>query len=113
MPEQPGLSRGQTKRLGSTPDAEPRTGEILGTDTAALHAAMAVACAAGCGLLISPTSDGGALSVTLYAGDQRHRGYASSSMEFQSLLQAVRDVSEAHLIGGPMRRQNGPLRATQ
>lgn len=110
---QVGLGRAMPKtlRLVKQSDGTPKTGEILGIPAQELMDTLSVALAAGCGVLISPTSDGGALSVTVYAGDQRHRAYAASAEDFHSILEAVRDVSEAHMVGGPMRAVNGPLQA--
>jgi hypothetical protein len=103
---------GNFKQLGNRRDASPKTAQILGIPAQDLMDALAVAFASGCAVLMSPTSDGGAVSVTLYAGDQRHRAYATSAEEFAETLLAVRDVSEAHMVGGPSTRQNGPLRAS-
>ena len=101
----------KTLRLVKETNVAPRTGQILSIPAQELMDALSVAVAAGCAVLISPTSDAGALSVTLYAGDQRHRAYASSAEEFHSILEALRDVSEAHMVGGPARLVNGPLQA--
>jgi transposase len=60
--------------------------------------ALAIVCASGCAVLFSPTSDGGAISVTVYAGDERARDYASDAEEFAAVLLAVRDTAEAHAI---------------
>jgi len=111
MPDYPQSGQSRPKQLGRTRDVSPRVGEIWSIDASKVHAALGAAFAAGCAVLISPTSDGGALSVTLYAGEQRHRAYCSSSSELQDALDAVGDVAEAHLMGGPAKQQNGPLRA--
>lgn len=112
MPDLGGTRTGPVKPLGKQSEVKPRIGDILDIPPTELATAVAVVCAAGCALLISPTSDGGALSVTLYAADQRHRCYVTSSSAFSEALLAARDVSEAHMIGGPAKKQNGPLRAT-
>lgn len=49
---------------------------------------------AGTGLLVSATSDGGAISITLYEGTERSRSYASSAEELAEVLAAVRDRSQ-------------------
>jgi hypothetical protein len=107
LPKQPP----KTLRLVKQSEDSPKTGAILSIPAQELMDTLSVALAAGCGVLISPTSDGGALSVTLYAADQRHRAYASSAEDFHTILEAVRDVSEAHMVGGPMRAVNGPLQS--
>lgn len=111
MPDYQGGGVSRPKPLGRTRDVSPKIGEIWSLDAAKVHAALGAAFASGCAILISPTSDGGALSVTLYAGEQRHRAYCSSSSELQEALDAVTDVAEAHTMGGPSKTQNGPLRA--
>jgi hypothetical protein len=53
---------------------------------------------------MSPTSDGGSVSLTLYFGDERAKGYAPSKDELEELLAAAVDQAEAyevgHVIGG-------------
>lgn len=56
--------------------------------------------ASGVGFLLSATSDGGALSVTVYAGDKRERDYAGNPDDWRELLTAVRDFAEAALYQG-------------
>lgn len=51
---------------------------------------------AGLGLLISATRDGGAISLTVYEGDDRSRSYASDAGELVELLAAVRDRAKSH-----------------
>lgn len=55
-------------------------------DGRALKAAVTAATEDGCALILSKTSDGGALSVTLLAGAQRHKKYAKSAQLAESLL---------------------------
>lgn len=43
----------------------------------------------GAALLLSPTSDGGAFSITLLDGDERSRSYCATSDEVTACLQAV------------------------
>ena len=45
----------------------------------------------GSGLLVSRTSDGGAVSLTLYEGDERSRSYSSTSDELAEALAVIRD----------------------
>jgi len=59
--------------------------------TEAVHACLL----AGMGLLIAPTSDAGAISVTLYDGQDRYKSYASTAEEFAVLLETVRDRGDA------------------
>jgi hypothetical protein len=55
---------------------------------------------AGIGVLISPTRDLGAVSLTLYVGDDRERAYASTAEEFTALLEAARDIAQASMVSG-------------
>src|SRR3990170_133395 len=50
---------------------------------------------AGSGLLISRTSDGGAVSLTLYEGNERSRSYSASSDELAEALAVIRDRAQA------------------
>jgi hypothetical protein len=59
-------------------------------------AAIKTTLVAGLGLMLASTSDGGAVSLTLYDGDERRRSYASSPEELVAALEAVRDQSTAH-----------------
>src|SRR5688500_7237284 len=43
----------------------------------------------GLGVLVSKTSDGGALSLTTYDGDRRYRSYAANADEADSLWEAL------------------------
>lgn len=58
--------------------------------------ALVTVLTSGCGLLLSPTSDGGALSVTLYFGEDRGKDYAASSDELLAVLSAVTDQAQAY-----------------
>lgn len=110
-PPRANTSDGGFRRLGKDKAPDVKTGEILSVKPQELVDAISVVIASGCGFMLSPTQDGGALSLILYAGDQRHRGYASNAEEFRDLLFAARDVAEAHMVGGPAKRVNGPLQA--
>lgn len=43
----------------------------------------------GRGVLLAQTSDGGALSITVYDGDDRERAYPSSPEELEALIEAL------------------------
>jgi hypothetical protein len=80
--------------------ATARTGAILSVPADDLATAIGAVVSSGCALLLSPTSDGGALSVVVYVGDQKHKGYATSAEEFAELLMDVRDLAESHMMRG-------------
>ena len=86
------------KPLRSKERATSRTGAILSVPPDDLAKAIGMVLASGCALLLSPTSDGGALSVCVYVGDQKHKGYATSAEEFAELLMDVQDLAESHIL---------------
>jgi hypothetical protein len=58
------------------------------------------AASAGIGVLVSPTRDLGAVSLTIYVGDERERAYASTSDELATFIEAIRDIATARLVRG-------------
>jgi hypothetical protein len=93
----------------------PRLAELLDGTDSMLGEAVRLALESGCGLLLSPTRDGGAISVTLYVGDDRFRGYAASPEEFATLLDRVADrrgptgqAGEGQVPKRPVDRQKRP-----
>ena len=113
MPDYPRQASTKPTRPLRDRDVSGRIPQILGIPAQELMDALALACASGCALLFSPTSDGGALSITLYMGDARSRDYASSAEEFASTLVAVRDACEAHVIKSPTGLAKRPVGASQ
>lgn len=71
-------------RSGATPD------ELL---TPTGQDAILFAVRAGLGILVSLTSDGGALSVTVYDGGETFRSYAATPEEAEALWSAVGTLS--------------------
>jgi hypothetical protein len=67
----------------------------------------------GCAVLFSPTSDGGAMSITVYAGDDRSRDYATSAEEFAQALVLAADLAEAYAYAGPKIGPKGRVRGSQ
>src|SRR6266511_261811 len=58
-------------------------------DPGVFLAACQAALRSGIGFLLAPTSDGGAISVTVYEGENRSRAYCASSEEFQRAIEAM------------------------
>lgn len=56
--------------------------------------ALSRAVGAGLGILVSLTSDGGALSVTIYDGEQVYRSYAANFEEAIALWKAVDEAAD-------------------
>lgn len=98
MPEYPRSGARGVKPLRNREEAAPKTGELLSGDNSLFMDTLAVVLVSGGGLLCSTTQDGGALSMTLYLGDQRYRSYAADQEELTELLNAVRDLSEAYML---------------
>lgn len=71
-------------RLSESASAGPVGWEEV--DGRLIKAALVAATEDGCALIFSKTSDGGALSVTLLAGQDRHKKYAKSAELAESLL---------------------------
>lgn len=100
------------KPLRTREKVTARTGAILSVPSEDLATALGAVISAGCALLLSPTSDGGAISVCVYVGDQKHKGYATSAEEFAELLMDVRDLSESHMLGGTTKTPKSAVRGS-
>jgi len=98
MPEYPRSGARGVKPLRNRDAAAPKSGELLTGDGTLFMETLAVVLVSGGGLLMSTTQDGGALSVTLYLGDERFRSYATDREELDALLEAVRDHAEAFML---------------
>ena len=91
-----GTGRGANfKSLVDRREAGPRLNVILGTTQEVMGNALHAVLMGGMGVLIAPTSDKGAISVTLYDGDERLRSYASSPDEWKAILSALTDAGDA------------------
>lgn len=88
------------RRLSNRDHDAPRVGQIVGQNTALLGEVVGDIAAAGIGVLISPTRDLGAISLTLYVGEDRDRAYASTPEEFATLLETARDIAHARMVSG-------------
>lgn len=100
MPQQGpgGRSLGRLVKRGATHSDKAHQMIVEARDD--LADTVIVCMAAGVGFLVSPTSDGGAVSVTVYSGDKRERDYAGHPDELAMLFSAVRDFAEAALYQG-------------
>lgn len=102
---------GNFKVLGNDREQEPRVGKICTLPPAEFLESVALALTQSCGVLLSPTSDGGAVSIIIYDGDERYRTYASTPEEFQRAIAAVRDHAEAKMIGSTPKPPKSSVRA--
>ena len=84
---------GAFRRLRDRRDGASRAHELVQQHSDLVRDAVCAALYAGCGLLIAPTSDGGALSVTLYDGDERDRTYITNPEELEALAETLRDLA--------------------
>jgi hypothetical protein len=69
---------------------------------------IAEAVSIGIGVLLSLTSDGGALSVTVYLGDTRHRVYATDPHSADRLWAALRAIIKLRRTTPPVHPPNTP-----
>jgi hypothetical protein len=86
---------GSFKSLVDRRESGPRLNSILDNSQQLLGDAIHAAIMGGLGVLVAPTSDGGAVSVTVYDGDERLRSYASSADEWKAVLGALTDAGDA------------------
>lgn len=74
-----------------------RLGDIVRVDPKSWVEAIERSLLVGTGLLISSTSDGGAVSITVYEGSERRRSYCATADELTEALAAVRDSAESRM----------------
>lgn len=99
------------KVLGGDREKGPKVGQITDLNPETWKSVLTTILGCGCGLLLSPTSDGGAVSLTLYYGDERAKGYASSKEDLEELLAAASDQAEAHEVGSALgSKRKAPVR---
>lgn len=98
---------GAFKDLVARQDREPRIQQVLRGGAQPLGECLVDALAAGMGVLLAPTSDGGALSITVYDGDDRMRTYVTNPDELSEALDALGDLSTAKTITGPPKKPKG------
>jgi hypothetical protein len=67
---------------------------VLGLDGPGMEA-IRTALLSGLGVLLASTSDGGAVSLTVYDGDDRLRSYSGSSDELRRAMEALKDLGTA------------------
>lgn len=89
---------GKLKALVSTDVGSTRLPAITNGAAGALGAAIIDCVCAGIGVLIAGTSDGGALSVTTYDGDERSRAYVTSPDQLTVVLDALLDLAASKHI---------------
>lgn len=87
----------------------PRLNVILEGSQQHLGEAVHAAVMGGLGVLIAATSDAGAISITLYDGDERFRSYASSADEWKACLEALTDAGDAKAATGYKRMTAQPM----
>lgn len=113
MPDYPPMGRRRFKPLRDRADTTPRIGQIMGIKAEDLLDSLGRVVCSGCAVLFSPTSDGGAMSITVYYGDDRARDYVSSAEEFAAALVLVSDLAEAHAYNGTLSGAKASQRGSQ
>ena len=100
---------GAFKPLVARPQGRSIYGMLADTDSGLWVETIGRTLDSGAALLLSPTSDGGAFSVTLLDGDDRSRSYCATSDEVTACLQAVLAhvaPSESKATPTPLRRSS-------
>lgn len=77
----------------SRPEAQPIS--LADGDAPTLWKLLASVVDSGAAVMVSKTSDGGAISLTLYVGSQRYREYAQSLEMLEQLLREAGRAAEA------------------
>lgn len=90
-PPKPGL-RGGMRKLLDRRDARGRARELASSHASVLGELASCVLGSGNAILFGITSDGGALSLTIYYGDERFREYLSSPEELQLFAEALADM---------------------
>jgi hypothetical protein len=103
-----GRRRTSIRPLRRRTDPSGRLRRILEGSETALGEAVVWVVAAGGGLLISSTRDGGAVGIHLYAGDQRASEFVTSGEELEGLLEALEDIGKDFGLVGPKSDAKGP-----
>lgn len=96
-----GRRRASLRPLKRGADPGGRVRGILEGHETALGEAIVWIVAAGGGLLVSSTRDGGAVGIHLYAGDQRASDFSSSNEDFGALLETLTDCAKELGLVGP------------
>jgi hypothetical protein len=84
---------GSFRPLRDRRQTQPRIPEIVNVEASLWSRSIGLALTAGLGVLLAPTSDQGAISVTVYDGDDRRRSYAGSREELQDALEAIEELA--------------------
>ena len=80
-------------------EGSDRVAEIVGPHAAELGRTVSVAVAAGYAVMVSPTSDGGAVGLHIWLGQRKDQTYSNTPEAFASALQRLHDAAEAKLMG--------------
>lgn len=84
-----GLVTSRNPFVGGANSIAPKLAEHAG-----FGIAVDTVLAGGCALIVGRTRDGGAISLTVLDGDERHRGYAANHKELDNLLGNLMDKYE-------------------
>lgn len=106
------MGRTASERMGAQRKLQPmrrvlggsrgpaRLDEVTADKAAKLGDVVCNLVGAGFGIILAPTRDGGALSITLLDGDDREKGYAGDSEQLDGILEALDDQATARRLGG-------------
>lgn len=85
---------GFSRLLANSPQA-PQQIRLADGSSDTLWRLLASVVDSGAAVMVSRTSDGGAISLTLYVGSQRYREYAKTLEELEELLRAAAGAAES------------------
>jgi hypothetical protein len=106
------MARTASERMGPTRKLQPmrrilgrtdganRVDDITKGKAPAIGEVVCDLVGAGLGVIFAPTRDGGAISVTILDGEDREKGYAGDSEQFDSILTALGDLATARRLAG-------------
>jgi len=82
-------------RLLSTSKTKTRSLLLAESNASSCWTPLATAVDSGAAVMVSRTSDGGAISLTLYLGSNRYREYATTQEQLIEVLRALAGAAEA------------------
>ena len=87
-----------------------RLEDILAGSEKLLAEAFVAAITNGMAVMLSPTSDGGALGVHAWLARRHWKDYVTSSAELEEVLEGLRDFKPSPTAPDPLRALSGPVR---
>lgn len=90
---------GSFRKLFDRRDGTSRVHGLVTGHAASFAIMVESALRAGCGILLAPTSDGGAISLTVFDGDDRQRTYLTNPEEVAEAVEVLQDLQSSRELG--------------